>query len=248
LNFGLLLLNKMHFGGKIVKYLLLLFSLAYLLFGLLLVVISAITLAKLQPYSELEGTYGFTTAPVLMLILGCIIFLLAAFGCCAVWQENSCLLKSFAFVLITILLATIAITITVLVLKNQARTMAETFFKTAINSYDKSEYKELMDKIQSNYSCCGSNNYTDWKDKFQQNRVPESCCVNRTVCSVVYSPNAPPPRDYYQQGCASALGHWLSVNMGNIAIISTSVCVIQMLGIMLSCLLIQAVEHAYAPV
>ena len=52
--------------------------------------------------------------------------------------------------------------------------------------------------------CCGNNNYTDWKDVFQNDSLPLSCCPRSHA--VVGFDNCTTTSDMYPKGCLEQFG------------------------------------------
>ena len=66
--------------------------------GLLLVVSGVVIQAAYKQYLDFLG-YQFFSIPVLIVILGCVIFVIAFFGCCGAIKESHCMTVTFACLL-----------------------------------------------------------------------------------------------------------------------------------------------------
>jgi CD63 antigen len=62
---------------------------------------------NLKGYSSIIGGQ-FSVAAVFFIILGVLIFMIAAFGCCGAYKENYCCIMIFAVILIIIFICELA--------------------------------------------------------------------------------------------------------------------------------------------
>ncbi|PSN47126.1 hypothetical protein C0J52_14495 [Blattella germanica] len=80
-------------GMSCVKYLLFVFNLIFLITGIAILAIGGIIQDFYSDYSDL--LHGkFFVAPVLLLVVGVIIFIVAFFGCCGAIKENHCMIMT----------------------------------------------------------------------------------------------------------------------------------------------------------
>merc|ERR1712038_1284723 len=89
---------KMETSIKCVKYSLFLFNLLFALSGLLLIVTGGVIQGAYSQYLDFLGDQFFNT-PVFLVVVGCIIFFVAFFGCCGAIKENHCMTTTFAVLL-----------------------------------------------------------------------------------------------------------------------------------------------------
>ena len=59
--------------------------------GILLIVFGSIMVANIGHISNLPQSIEANSVPIVILILGCIIFIIAFMGCCGAIRENTCL-------------------------------------------------------------------------------------------------------------------------------------------------------------
>jgi CD63 antigen len=147
----------------VIKYSLLLANLIFALAGLVVIGVGAhIQIAAKHYLDFLADTYLNT--PIFIIIAGVVIFIIAFFGCCGAWRENSCIVYAYACCLIVVLVGEVAAGIAALVLKDNLQSVIQDKMKQGMNNYGTVGYEgmtETWDLIQADLHCCGSANYTD---------------------------------------------------------------------------------------
>merc|ERR1711874_223703 len=91
---GKVIQGSMETSIKCVKYTLFLFNLLFSLSGLFLIVTGGVVQGAYSQYLDFLGDSFFST-PVFLIIVGCIIFFVAFFGCCGAIKENHCMTLTF---------------------------------------------------------------------------------------------------------------------------------------------------------
>lgn len=72
------------------KYLLYLLNLIFVAGGILLIVVGSIMLSTMGNFTAFDGAVNTQTIPITILVLGCVTFVVAFFGCCGTIRENAC--------------------------------------------------------------------------------------------------------------------------------------------------------------
>jgi CD63 antigen len=162
----------------IAKYLLFLFNFLIVVCGIVLIAIGAIILVN-----ENKGIESFTDFSVggFAIAVGVIIFLIAFFGCCGAIKENSCLLTSYAVILIVLLILQIVLgALAFVAIKNddgeldkQVNTVVNKVFEDYVKDNTNEDKKKVIDEIQKDFECCGVNGPRDWDTAGLD--VPDSC-------------------------------------------------------------------------
>merc|ERR1711881_299303 len=83
---------------KCVKYLLFIFNLVFTITGLALIVIGGIIQGLYSQYLDFLGDQ-FLNTPVLLVVVGCLIFIVTFFGCCGAIKEHYCMTMTFSVLL-----------------------------------------------------------------------------------------------------------------------------------------------------
>ncbi|XP_043081325.1 CD9 antigen-like [Puntigrus tetrazona] len=76
-------------GAKCIKYLLFFFNFIFWVCGLALIVLGVLAKVSINTTAFLNGYAG---APLVLIVVGVIIFFIAFFGCCGAWKENQCMI------------------------------------------------------------------------------------------------------------------------------------------------------------
>jgi CD63 antigen len=141
----------------IAKYLLFLFNFLIVVCGIVLIAIGAIILVN-----ENKGIESFTDFSVggFAIAVGVIIFLIAFFGCCGAIKENSCLLTSYAVILIVLLILQIVLgALAFVAIKNddgelnkQVTTAVKKVFDDYVKDTTNEDKRKVVDEIQKDVS------------------------------------------------------------------------------------------------
>ncbi|XP_017779169.1 PREDICTED: tetraspanin-9-like [Nicrophorus vespilloides] len=211
-------------GTKMVKYLVFLFNLVFALAGLALLIVGI--LFKLD-FNDIAGALEdspFGVAPVLMIVIGAIIFVIAFFGCCGAIKENSCMLTSYSVVLLVIFILQIALGVYVfLSIKNESD-LKDSITKDLNKSLDK--YKkgdklaiESFDLMQKSIKCCGVSSYKDFLPS-----IPDTCCET-SPCNALNS---------YKMGCGEKMFDTIEDNASTIGYVALGLCVTELIAAIFS--------------
>merc|ERR1712172_195432 len=125
-------------GMKCVKYLLFAFNLIFLITGLALIITGCVIQGVYSNYLDFLGD-GFFNTPVLLVIVGCIIFFVAFFGCGAI-KENHCMTLTFAALLGIIFLMEIGAGIAAYKLKGQVNDLLYDNMEMGMQNYNQTGY------------------------------------------------------------------------------------------------------------
>ncbi|XP_060568617.1 uncharacterized protein LOC132727215 [Ruditapes philippinarum] len=210
-----------------------------------------------------SNTEFYLDLPLLTCIGGGITCIVAFLGCVGALRENLVLLRVFFYVLTFILIGEMILAIVVFVIytvpearDNFLRSQPEKILSSAIESYmDDTDVKEWVDRIQSEFKCCGISHtdegFRDWQinpyfNCTSMNRsiyrcaVPTSCCIfekgDRVNIMCGFEITDKPlndVRDYiYTRGCIIGFGEWLGKYNDFIIISCLSVITMQFLAVL----------------
>ncbi|XP_067383126.1 CD63 antigen [Channa argus] len=231
-------------GLKCVKFLLFFFNFIFWLCGLALVVVGILVQVTLKKTLIIKDA-STSGAPIVLIVVGVVIFFIAFFGCCGAWKENYCMITTFAIFLSVIIIVEIAAAIAGYIFRKKVNVVLQDSLKEMIASYQNStEIKETMDYLQKEWHCCGLNSSTDWKDfKPDMNSVPDSCCVNVTKdCGIGAMKNT---AKVHQEGCEVALEAFLKKNIQWVIVAALVIAFLQIMGIVFACLLMRGIRSGY---
>ena len=232
-------------GMKCIKWLMMAFNFVFFLVGLLLIVCGAIIMTQFKDYVVVLGS-AFNTAPIVIIVVGSIIFCVAFFGCCGSWKENHCMVSTFAALMIFILVLQCFAVIAAFVVRGKVAEIVTGPLKQAINSYyakNGQQYKNVIDKMQRSMKCCGVEEPADWKNVTgnPSGTYPNSCCANiadTATCSATSN-------NFHSRGCLKGFESFVSGNIAIVAGVALGVCFVQIIGIMCACCLSRAIKKEY---
>ncbi|EFN80735.1 CD63 antigen [Harpegnathos saltator] len=163
-------------GMACVKYLLFLFNLIFAVTGIVFISVGAVILVVYNGYNNFVDSWFFA-APVLMIIVGVIVFLVSFFGCCGAVKENHCMIITFSVLLLVIFALELGAGIIGYMMRGEISNMLETRLNSTMRQYDVNEdIRNSWDIMQHDLQCCGMNGPGDWNQIVQGNIVPDSCC------------------------------------------------------------------------
>lgn len=232
-------------GLKCVKYLLFFFNFIFWICGLALIVVGVIVQVSLHK-SFLISDASASAAPIFIIGVGVVIFFIAFFGCCGAWKENYCMVTTFSILLSLIILAEIAAAILGYMYRNKVSVVVQDSLTDMINNYKNSsaEFRDTVDKMQKDWKCCGVNSSVDWAYFGSDGKtVPDSCCLNVTQnCG---KGSMTDPSKVYQKGCHDVLVTFLKDNIQWVIVAAIVIALLQILGIVFSCLLMRGIRSGY---
>ncbi|XP_077074639.1 CD63 antigen [Siphateles boraxobius] len=227
-------------GAKCVKYLLFFFNFIFWLCGLALIVLG--TLVRIS-FSNMAIIKDYSGSPLVLIIVGVVIFFIAFFGCCGAWKENHCMVTMFAVLLSLIVITEIGTAIAGYVYREKLPGFLDKSFKSMIAGYNKTEDRDSLDALQKQLKCCGGNSSDDWVNFSSTNSVPDSCCKNFTKgCGIGAMHDG---KKIYTEGCKPKLEKIVKENILWFAVGALVVAFVQITGIVLACILMQAIRSGY---
>ncbi|XP_061419467.1 CD63 antigen-like [Lethenteron reissneri] len=236
--------------SKCVKYLLFVFNLLFFVSGLGLVIVGALAQANVGAFGKLSDN-ATTGAPVLLIVVGSIILVVAFFGCFGSIKENRCMLGTFTALLVIILLVEIAAGIAAFVFKDKINGYFSKDLKDLYNKYPSSASDaKVIDDMQQKLKCCGASNYTEWlnynvwnQDPVNHGNTPDSCCVNVTTgCG---KGEAAKPDKIYTDACVPKLETELKKSLVWIGAVVLGIGLAQIIGVILACCLMKGIKDTY---
>ncbi|KAF5307914.1 hypothetical protein FQR65_LT06481 [Abscondita terminalis] len=203
-----------------IKYLLFVFNLLFVITGIIIISLGVSIKTYFTNYDFFLDDKYFST-PNLLIAIGAIIFLIAFFGCCGALKESFCMIITFSVLLILIFVLEFAAGISGYVLKNQTSDFLLEKLNITMSQYEpnnpKATSSRVWDGIQTEFKCCGANNYSDWFNVEKLNHtLPLSCCgpqwgaVGMGFCNESTA-------TLYMTGCVDGFGEFVKDNAVSIA-------------------------------
>ncbi|XP_037949755.1 CD63 antigen [Teleopsis dalmanni] len=217
--------------ASIVKYILYLLNLVFVVIGVLLIVLGGLMLGNLNSFTSVDDAVNTEVIPILVIVLGCIVFLVAFLGCCGAIRENSCVMTTYAICMFVIFALQLALVIWVFARYDEFLNTMSDVVQTAWKNND-SAHGMPMDAIQLSFKCCGLNSYQDYNGS-----VPSSCCGETigTCAANIYES---------RPGCQSAFYDFWSSNMDIIRYAGIGVAIVELVIFTLSCCIASSMRKA----
>ncbi|RUS78859.1 hypothetical protein EGW08_013401 [Elysia chlorotica] len=196
--------------GKFLKYSMFLFNIVILVAGCALLgfgVYSHTTENRLTQISVILGDFYSYVFSMALIVSGGVVIIISFFGCCGAIKEVKCMLGTFFFLLLCMLLGMIIGSIIAFVKKDEISETVLHELSTSLNSsYGMPGQQKITDTwnlMQTFFKCCGVhggvNSSTSWayyreysvwfqnQTQGMREYVPDSCCSNafgpnRTKC------------------------------------------------------------------
>ncbi|KAG9511046.1 FACT complex subunit SSRP1, partial [Fragariocoptes setiger] len=116
----------------------------------------------------------YSTLFLVIIATGLVLTIVGFFGCCGAIRKSTCMLVLY-FILSIIVCAACGASIFLAqqntypvkgLIENDLTSIIQ---KSYVRNNDSSVANILVDRIQSNFQCCGSSNYSDWQNSLQNN-------------------------------------------------------------------------------
>lgn len=226
---------------KLVKLLLMVFNIIFVLVGIALIGIGGYVQTALKDVASIFGS-EYNGPGILLIVVGVIIFLIAAFGCLGACRENHCCIMTFAGLLVVIFILEIGGGIAGFVLRDQVEKTAVKRLEDAEARINITSVAKGWDFIQQKFKCCGSDGVKRWENYLP--KPPKSCCksVGSTGCQ---NRNFNSTVGLYTKSCKDGIIGWLKSNVILIGGIGIGLAFVQVFGICLACCLGKAIKKEY---
>lgn len=234
-------------GMNCIKYLLVVFNGIFMIFGIVIIASACVDMNMIKGVAGVEAT-GHETDAVLIAI-GVLIIIIAAFGCFGAWKESPKLLYIFAGCLIVIIILELSVGIAAAALRPQIEgtlksQLRASFIKNKSTKEENDTYKDFWDKIQSSLECCGITGPDNYASSEPRINPSFSCCpddgtdrapeIKRTDCLSA--------EKYYKEGCETkVLGTVHSAGM-TVIVCGILFCFLEAIGIVLALWLAHAIK------
>ncbi|EDV56466.1 CD63 antigen [Drosophila erecta] len=234
-------------GPSLIKYVLFAFNVLFAISGLGILIAGAVVLADVNEFNHfVEGRV--LAPPIVLIVTGLIIFLIASLGCFGAIKESPTLLITFAVLLAVIFIVELAVGIAASVFKKDLEGMVKNSLQESIKRSN-SEDTMAWDNIQQKLMCCGVDSPADWRTLSANKTLPGSCCqpqfIDTTVGHCLDSPALGKDK-YFQDGCVGKLKNRIEKNAIILIGVGIGIAFIQILGIILACYLANSIRQERA--
>lgn len=248
----------MNAGMKMIKYLLFAFNFIFVIFGFVLIGVGAAVEIMYREVVSISSN-AISVAPILLVIIGVLMLLIAFFGCCGAYKESYCMITCFSVLLTFIFILELAAVLSAYILRSNVEDYLSTSFTKIVTEYD-NEKSNPFDAVQQNFKCCGSNGSSDYENSLTfQNQtevlikshhidsnatrkipVPDSCCVDEKELCGLYKSNP-----VYNDGCVSKIESSVKKEVLIVGGVGLAVIFVQLTGIGFACLLMRSIKTNY---
>jgi len=213
---------------SLVKFLIFLFNFIFVAGGTALVVFGALFFNGYKQYEDILPELGpYSAPPILMMVVGSIVFFIAFLGCCGTIRESKCMMMTYATVLLVLLIAEVAIAVGIYYKQDELKDLMNKGLDQSLTEYEaKPEIRETWNLMQSNLECCGVNGSGDWGRI--GTTVPQSCCIEEN-CTTSDSSKI------WNNGCSNQIFSILKTEYGMYA--AGILAAVELLGVLFGCCL-----------
>ncbi|XP_048112519.1 CD151 antigen isoform X2 [Alosa alosa] len=238
-------------GTICLKYLLFTFNFIFWLAGGAVAAVGVWTLVDKSEYISLLASSAYSASAYVLILAGVVVVATGILGCCATIKEH----KGFLIVYFILLLFIFLLEITAGVLayvyyQELSDELRVNLKETMVNKYDQPGQEHVtkaVDKLHQDLKCCGSINYTDWrdgawiKDRAGDRVVPDSCCKTPSDrCGRRHHPS-----NIYnvEGGCIGKLEEFLLQHLQILGGVGIGLAFIQLVGMIFTCCLYQSLKE-----
>lgn len=238
---------------KCVKYILFLFNLVFAICGLILLITGIVIQTVYKEYLDFLQGEQFFDAPIILIVVGCSIFIVAFFGCCGAIKESYKMTLCFAFLLAVIFILEIGTGIAAYKLRSKVNNVIEKNMESGMEHFNMTDYDGVTttwNAVQTELKCCGAQEYLDWKNT-TFSAVPDSCCLEETPNCAVGMLNVTKEeaqKKIHVDGCFSTFSANIKKNVTAVGGVGIGIGFIQFIGLIFACCLARAINSNYEEV
>ncbi|XP_015905095.1 23 kDa integral membrane protein-like [Parasteatoda tepidariorum] len=219
-----------------IRYLLFVFNLVFVICGLVLVVVGVVSTKK--DYTEFLNS-KFVTAPIICIVVGCIIFVVAFFGCCGALKYNYYMVLTFALLIIAIIVIELSGAVFAFIYRGQVQEFLKESMNTSL-SQQRKEAVRIWNEMQSTWECCGVDSAEDYENL--KLKIPRSCCKKKMCPRRHICPDKCPMSEAWKEGCFPTLLQKIKDSNAVIGCIVVGIALVEFLGCIFSVYLANAIK------
>jgi CD63 antigen len=206
--------------------------------GLALIGLGAYVQIQAKEYLDFLGNQ-YVNTPIIFIILGVVIFIVAFLGCCGACTKNKCMMYTYASLLLLILIVEIGAGIAAYILQGQLEEVVQTNMMEGMMNYDQPKHDgvtQSWNSMQRNLQCCGVTNMDDWKNSTLTpfGKIPHSCCKVDEE-GAVKEDCAENPANVFTKGCYPTMKEQFTSNIDKIGGAALGIAALQFIGVIFAC-------------
>ncbi|XP_040894327.1 CD151 antigen isoform X2 [Toxotes jaculatrix] len=244
--------EKTHTCGTIcLKYLLFLFNILFWLAGGAVLAVGVWTLVEKSDYISLLNSSFYSASAYILIAAGVIVIMTGIIGCCATLKEMKSLLIVYLILLLCIFLLEIIAGVLAYInyqeLDDELRQNLKVTMQQKYQQPGEESVTQAVDKLQQEFKCCGSNNFSDWRDSVwiqaadNTRLVPDSCC--KTPSDLCGHRDHPSNIYKVEGGCILKLEDFILSQLYILGAVSIGIAFLQLVGMMFTCCLYQNLKE-----
>uniref|UniRef100_A0A3Q3BDT9 Tetraspanin n=1 Tax=Kryptolebias marmoratus TaxID=37003 RepID=A0A3Q3BDT9_KRYMA len=239
-------------GVICLKYLLFLFNILFWLAGGAVLAVGVWTLVEKSDYISLLNSNFYSTSAYILIVAGVIVIVTGMIGCCATLKEMRSLLIVYLVLLLCIFLLEIIAGVLAYInyqqcfpfchqLDEELRQNLKETMQQKYHQPGEESITQAVDKLQQEFKCCGSHNFSDWTDSVwiqeaEHGRlVPDSCC--KTPSELCGRRDHPSNIYKVEVGCIIKLEDFIQSQLYILGAVGVGIAFLQLVGMMFTCCL-----------
>ncbi|KAJ8975794.1 hypothetical protein NQ317_005176 [Molorchus minor] len=210
----------------VVKYLVFFFNLIFAIAGAAVLGVGVLIKLKNDDIQNfIPDKYHLNLPPILLIIIGSIIFATAFFGCCGAIKRkhlppHNVAIGAYAFLQVGD--------------TQDLRASVQQAINKTFNDYNLTETsREEFNFLQTYLKCCGVEGPKDWK---WGGKVPDSCCSTEKNCTK-------DSVDCYQRGCTDVAYKWFKNGLDLLGILAIAIASIEIIGAIFALCLSSSIKN-----
>jgi len=225
--------------SSLVKYFMFFINVVFAIVGLVLIGVGAYIQIQAKDYLEFLSD-NYLNTPIFIIIVGCVIFGVAFFGCCGAASESACMIYTYSILITLLLIAQAGAAIAAYALKSDLKEEIKDKMTKGMENYGKPGFDGVTNAwnvLQDDLNCCGVDSAKDWGEK-----IPDSCCKDDRETEGC----AEDMENINETGCFVQFEEQFVGNISIIGGVALGFGAIQMIGVVFSCYLARRVRSGYA--
>ncbi|XP_045893632.1 CD151 antigen isoform X1 [Micropterus dolomieu] len=232
-------------GTICLKYLLFLFNILFWLAGGAVLAVGMWTLVEKSDYISLLNSSFYSASAYILIAAGVIVIVTGIIGCCATLKEMKSLLIVYLILLLCIfLLEIIAGVLAYITYQELDEELRQNLKETMQQKYQQpgeESITQAVDKLQQEFKCCGSHNFSDWRGCVwiqaaeNERLVPDSCC--KTPSDLCGRRDHPSNIYKVEGGCIMKLEEFFLSQLYILGAVAIGIAFLQLVGMMFTCCL-----------
>ncbi|KAF7288111.1 CD63 antigen-like [Rhynchophorus ferrugineus] len=235
-------------GMSLIKYILFVFNLVFAISGLGIIIAGGLVLSDVSDFKHFTNS-DLLGPPIVLIIAGSIVFIIAFLGCFGAIRESYNLLVAFAGLLVLIFILELAVGIAAAVYKGDFEGTLKKTLHASMANYTSNQVEQIAwDSLQKKFKCCGIDKPTDWE---APDLWPKSCCYEQNLDTLNLDIIQPDKHckdmnfgdNVYSKGCFQKLKDKIENNTKVLIGVGIGIAFVEVIGILLSCWLAYTIKN-----